>query len=85
MLQLKNAYKSVKLSIKLMYLKVLQLIMISVDNHDIIRLLLFTIIDSGKNAQYILLTNKIIIVINKQNRLIAHPYSTVYTISFQNL
>ena len=42
---------------------------ISADNHDITRLLLLTIIDSGKNALYQLLTNKIL----WQNRLIVHP------------
>ena len=35
-----------------MCLKALQLIMISADNHNITRLLLLTIIDSGKNARY---------------------------------
>ena len=44
-----------------MCLKALQLIMISDDN----RLLLLTIIDSGKNAQYRLLTNEISRLISK--------------------
>ena len=44
---------SVKLSI--MCLKAL----INANNRDITRLLLLTIIDSGKNARYRLLTNKI--------------------------
>ena len=39
--------------------------MISANNHDITRLLLFMIIDSDKNAQYQLLTNKISRLIGK--------------------
>ena len=48
-----------------MCLKALQLIMISADNHDITRLLLLTIIVSGKNARYRLLTDKISRLIGK--------------------
>ena len=47
--------------------KALQLIMISADNHNITRLLLITIIDSGKNARYRLLTNKIWRLIGKSD------------------
>ena len=47
-----------------MCLKALQLIMISDDNHNITRLLLLTIVDSGKNAPY-LLTNNISQLIGK--------------------
>ena len=39
--------------------------MISADYHDITRLLLPTIIDSGKNARYRLLTNKISQLVGK--------------------
>ena len=55
-----------------MCLKALQLIMISDDNHDITRLLLLTIIDSGKKCT-ISIIDKQNIAINRQNRLIAHP------------
>ena len=66
-----------------MCLKVLQLIMISADNHDITRLLLLTIIDSDKKCT-ISIIDKQNIAINRQNRLIAHPYyvdQKVYTYS----
>ena len=53
--------------------KALQLIMISADNHDITRLLLLTIIDSGKKCM-VSIIDKQNITINRQNRLIAHPY-----------
>ena len=56
-----------------MCLKALQLIMISADNHDITRLLLLTIIVSGKKCS-ILIIDRQNIPINRQNRLIAHPY-----------
>ena len=59
-----------------MCLKALQLIMISDDNHNITRLLLLTIIDSGKKCT-ISIADKQNIVINRQNRLIAHPYTRV--------
>ena len=55
-----------------MCLKALQLIMISDNNHDITRLLLLTIIDSGKKCT-ISIIDKQNIAINRQNRLIAHP------------
>ena len=56
-----------------MCLKALQLIMISADNHDITRLLLLTIIVSGKKCS-ISIIDRQNIPINRQNRLIAHPY-----------
>ena len=56
-----------------MCLKALQLIMISADNHDITRLLLLTIIVSGKKCS-ISIIDRQNIPITRQNRLIAHPY-----------
>ena len=56
-----------------MCLKALQLIMISADNHNITRLLLLTIIVSGKKCS-ISIIDRQNIPINRQNRLIAHPY-----------
>ena len=47
--------------------------MISADNHDITRLLLLTIIVSGKKCS-ISIIDRQNIPINRQNRLIAHPY-----------
>ena len=52
--------------------KVLQLIMLSADNHNITQLLLLTIIDSGKKCT-ISIIDKQNIAINRQNWLIAHP------------
>ena len=56
-----------------MCLKALQLIMISADNHDITRLLFLTIIVSGKKCS-ISIIDRQNIPINRQNRLITHPY-----------
>ena len=46
--------------------------MITANNHDITRLLLLTIIVSGKKCM-ILIIDKQNIMINRQNQLIAHP------------
>ena len=51
--------------------------MISADNHNITRLLLLTIIVSGKKCSMSIIDRQNI-PINRQNRLIAHPYNTPY-------
>ena len=55
-----------------MCLNIAKLVMISAIYHDIVRLLLLTIIVSSKNCT-ILIIGKENIKINKQNQLIAHP------------
>ena len=59
-------------------LKTLQLIMIS---HDITQLLLLMIIDSGKKCT-ISIIDKQKFIINRQNRLVAHPY---YELTFSHI
>ena len=56
-----------------MCVKMGNIVMISDNYHDIGRLLLLTIIVSSKN-QMISIIVKENITVNRQNRLIAHPY-----------
>ena len=59
-----------------MCLGVAKLVIVSDDYHDIARLLLLMIIVCSKNCT-ISINDKQNIMINRQNRLIAHPYHTV--------
>ena len=56
-----------------MCLNITKLLMISANYHNITRLLLLTIIVSSKNYT-ISIIGKDNIMVNRQNRLIAHPY-----------
>ena len=69
----KTVYKHVKLSINISNTP--KLVMVSASYHDITRLLLLMIIVISKNYT-ILIIGKGNITVNRQNRLIAHPYYT---------